>query len=542
VSASQPSASAQEARRKRLTLVACILGSAVVFLDGTVVNVALPAIRTDLDAGLAAQQWVVEAYLLTLGALLLVGGSLADLFGLRRVYALGLVTFGLASLLCALAPSAGALAVLRGVQGVAGALLVPSTLAIITATFDERERGRAIGTWTAWAGAATVIGPLLGGTLIDVASWRWIFAINVVPLAVTLALLRQLGTGSERRRPGARVDVVGAVLCALGLAGPVFALIHQPAAGWSAPSVLVPLVVGGALLVAFVAWERRAPAPMLPLGLFAQRNFAVGNVATLTIYAGLGAATFFLPLFLQQVAGYDAVQAGLALMPVTVLMFVLSARAGALADRFGPRTFMGVGPLIAGAGVALLARLDAGASYMTELLPGVALFGLGLVLTVAPLTATVLGAVDERFAGVASGANNAIARVAGLLAIAVIGAIVAAQFGARLDERLAGRPLAPASRAAVAQARTRPLVVDAGAAAPRDRATVAAALEAASVSAFRLGTGVAAVLVLCGGVVSLIGIRNPRRAVAAADCPGGAILGASRDLARTPEPEPVAAQ
>ena len=498
-----------DARTKRLTLIACILGSAVVFVDGTVVNVALPAIRDDLDTGLAAQQWIVEAYLLTLGALLLVGGSLGDVLGRRRVFALGLIGFGVTSVLCALAPTAELLVAARALQGVAGALLVPSSLAIITATFPAEERGAAIGSWTAWAGIAMVIGPLGGGLLVDNASWRWIFAINVPFVLATLALVRAAVPESVDEESTHRIDYLGALLIALGLAGPVFALIEQPRYGFGDPVVYLPALIGAALLVAFVLHERRSDHPMLPLGIFRSRNFAVGNVATLLVYGGLSAATFFVAIYLQQVAGYTAVAAGVTLMPITVIMFVLSRRFGALSDRIGPRALMGAGPLLGGLGLIWMGRISTDVDYVRDLLPAVLLFGLGLSMTVAPLTNTVLGAVPQHNAGVASGANNAISRVAGLLAIAAVGAVVAAQFGSALDERLATAELSPAQRAAVREVKERPL----SGGAP-GRAELDAPVEAASVHAFRWGMGVGGVLMMLGGVISLVGIVNPRRAAA----------------------------
>jgi EmrB/QacA subfamily drug resistance transporter len=521
-------------RQKRLTLIACISGSAIVFIDATVVNVALPAIRRDLNAGLAAQQWIVEAYLVTLGSLILIGGSLSDLFGRRRVFALGTALFGTTSLLCAIAPSPGLLIAARAMQGVAGALLVPSTLATIVATFPESERGGAIGTWTAWSGVTTVVGPLAGGALIQVASWRWVFALNLLPVAVTLFLIATaVPARLDERFEHVRVDVLGAFLCALGLAGPVFALIEQPRYGWSDPVVLVPLFAGLAIFAAFLERERRISAPMLPLSLFRRRNFAVSNLATLTMYAGLGAAIFFLALFLQETAGYTPLEAGLALLPLTALMFLLSRRFGALADQLGPHLFLSVGPLVAGAGLLLLAILvDEKASYLTQVLPGLVLFGLGLSMTVAPLTATVLGDADERHAGIASGVNNAVARVAGLFAIAALGAVVSAQFSASADAHLSDKHLTPAARTAVADAKDRPLTTStAKSVHGRQRAQLEKAFADASVSAFRLGIAIAAALVVLGGVVSAFGIQNPRRRVAAAECPGGALCGASEELA-----------
>jgi EmrB/QacA subfamily drug resistance transporter len=491
---------------KRYTLIAAILGSGIVFLDGTVVNVALPAIREDLDTGLAAQQWIVEAYLLTLGALLLVGGSLGDLLGRRRVFAAGLVGFGVTSALCAIAPSAELLIAARAIQGIAGALLVPSSLALITATFPGVERGAAIGSWTAWTGMAMVVGPLGGGALIEFVSWRWIFAINVPLVLATLWLVRAGVRESVDEDAPKRIDYLGAALVSLGLGGPVFALIEQPLYGFSDPLVWVPLVVGLALLPVFLWHEARTDHPMLSLGLFRSRNFAVGNVATLLIYGGLGAATFFVTIFLQQVSGYSPIAAGLSLMPITLVMWLLSRRFGALSEKIGPRLLMGVGPIVAGAGLIWMGRLGTDVDYVTDLLPGVLVFGFGLAMTVAPLTNTVLGAVPQHNAGVASGVNNQVARVASLLAIAAVGAIVAAQFGSALDDELAGEQLDGGARAAVDEVKDRPLSggID-------GRPELDSAVEDASVSAYRAGLGVGGALVIVGGVMSLIGIVNPRR-------------------------------
>jgi len=390
-----------------------------------VVNVALPAIQRDLGGGLALQQWVVDAYLLTLGSLLLVGGSLGDLFGARRLFLIGIISFGLTSVLCAAAPDGTLLILGRGLQGVTGAILTPAGLAVIAATFSGEERGAAIGSWTAWTGIAFVIGPLVGGWLVTHASWRWVFIINV-PFAIATAALVAYAVPKQAPNPDrARVDFVGAGLCVLGLGGPVFALIEEPRRGWGDPLILISFFGGLAILATFLWWENRTEQPMLPLRLFSKRNFSFANIETLTVYAGLSTLTFFLVLFLQQLAGYSALKSGLALIPITVVMFALSPRVGRLSMRFGPRLFMGVGPLIAAASLLGLVRLKPGFSYWFELLPPLVVFSVGLSMIVAPLTATVLADAGERDAGIASGVNNAVARVAGLLGIAVVGALVA---------------------------------------------------------------------------------------------------------------------
>lgn len=394
-------------------------------MDGSVVNVALPAIQDDLGGGLTLQQWVVDAYLLTLGSFLLLGGSLGDIFGPRRVFMLGIAAFGLTSVLCAIAPTGTALILSRGLQGMAGAILTPAGLAVITTTFRGEERGAAIGSWTAWTGVAFVIGPLLGGWLITHGSWRWVFLINVPIAIATLALVAYAVPPRDAGNERARVDVVGGVLCVLGLGGPVFALIEEPRRGWSDPLILVTFFGGLALLAVFVWWERRVPQPMLPLRLFDKRNFTFANLETLTIYAALSTLTFFLVLFLQQLAGYSPLKSGLTLVPITIVMFLLSPRVGRLSMRHGPRLFMGVGPLIAAVAQLGFVRLKPGFNYWTELLPPLLLFSVGLSMIVAPLTSTVLADAGERDAGIASGVNNAIARVAGLLGIAVVGAMIA---------------------------------------------------------------------------------------------------------------------
>jgi EmrB/QacA subfamily drug resistance transporter len=519
---------------QRVTLLAAISGSAVVAVDATVVNVALPSITDDLGGGLAGQQWVVNAYLLTLGSLILVGGSLGDLYGEKRVFRLGVAGFGAVSLLCALAPSIEVLVAGRALQGAFGALLTPGSLALIVAAFPTDQRGAAIGSWTAWGGIAFVIGPLVGGQLVDTLDWRAIFAINVPLVLITLGLATRIEVG-EARRPNARVDVVGAALCALGLAGPVLALIEQPMRGWGDPLVAGAGLVGLALLVVFVVYESRASHPMLDLRLFRRRNFAVGNLLTLAMYAGLGVMSFLLVLYLQQVAGWDALEAGFATVPISAVMFLLSRRFGSLADRIGPRLLLGIGPLVAAAGLLWLSRLPSEPSYLADLLPPVLVFAVGLSMTVAPLTAAVLADADEGNAGIASAVNNAIARIAALLATAAIGAVVAAQFSAALDDRLGGLRMDARAGALVGAARDRSLgTVDAPSLPPAERAQLREATADASESAFRLGLGIAAGLVALGGVMALVGIRAQRQPCMAADCAGGQFAGAPLDAAREP--------
>jgi EmrB/QacA subfamily drug resistance transporter len=528
-------ADALSGRQKRLVLLACILGSTAAFLDTSVVNVTLPAIQEDLGGGLLGQQWVANAYLLTLGALLLVGGSMGDIYGRRRMFAVGVVGFGVFSLACALATSVGVLVAARALQGASAALLVPMALAVITATFEKHERGAAIGTWTAWSGIGVAIGPLIGGGLVDVASWRWVFAINLPLVAVTLALVI---AAVPRDQPAAdrRLDLTGGLLCSVALAALTFGLLQQPTEGWDHSSVWVPLAASVALMTCFLAYESRASHPMLPLGLFSRRNFTVGNLETFAMYGGLGLLFFYLVIFLQQVAGYSAIKAGLAMLPVTLLLLLLASRFGRLADRFGPRVFMAAGPLISALGLALLLRLGADVDFLTELLPGLVLFSLGLAMTVAPLTATVLGDVDEVDAGLASGVNNAIARVAGMVGIAIVGVAIAGSFTGELERTLEGTTLSSQARAVVREAETKPLIPPAvEGLRPGERQVVGAAVEEASVKGFRLGMGLATGLVVAAGLLGAAGIRNPLREVASSDCSGGQLAGQPRDAAHRAE-------
>ncbi|HEY4451973.1 MAG TPA: DHA2 family efflux MFS transporter permease subunit [Solirubrobacteraceae bacterium] len=527
-----------EARRKRLTLIATIMGSGIALLDGTVVNVALPTIQRSLGGGLAGQQWVSNAYLLTLGSLILIGGSLGDLFGERRVFALGVTGFGTASLLCAIAPSIGFLIAARALQGVASALLTPASLAVIVRTFPQSERGRAIGSWTAWGTIAGVLGPLLGGELLAIGSWRLIFLINIPFVIACATLIVLVIPRAEPRAPGARrIDVRGAALCAGGLGAFVFALIEQPRLGWS--GVIAPLLGGVVLLGAFLLYESRARDPMLRLELFRNRNFAAGNIETFSMYAGLSILFFFLVLFLQQVGGRTPLESGLTMLPVTVVMFFLSKRFGALADRYGPRLFMGAGPLLAAAGLLLLQRVGAHLEFVSDLLPALLVFSLGLAMTVAPLTAAVLAGVDDSQAGIASGVNNAIARVAGLIGTAAVGAAVAASFASTLDRRLAHVSLGAAGRSAVAQAKRLPLGLPEVHGLPAAQArALSSAAEQASVHSFHLGLAIAAILLAVGGLCGALGIRNPRGTVRGEECPQGQFVGVGAQIGRGTDVQP----
>jgi EmrB/QacA subfamily drug resistance transporter len=411
-----------------LVLVVAILSAIVAFLDGTIVNVALPAITRDLGGGLVTQQWVVDAYLITLGSVILLAGSLSDAFGRKRVLFWGLIGFGVTSLLCAIAPTAVVLIIARGLQGIAGALLVPSSLALITSTFSGAAQAKAIGTWTAWTSAGFLVGPLLGGLLVDHLNWRYVFGINVLPIAVTLVLLARLPADPERRAD-ARVDVIGAILGVIGLGLPVFALIEQDRLGADSPIIISAVVVGVLALAAFLWHESRTSQPMLPLSLFRVRNFWVGNLATVFIYGALSFGTLLVSLFLQQVAGYSATLAGLAMLPVTILSILLSTMIGQLAGKYGPRLFMGGGPIIAGVGFLLMLSITETADYWTTVFPGVVLFGVGLTITVAPLTSAILGAIEPHRAGIASAVNNAVSRVAGLVTVASVTLVV----GSTLD-------------------------------------------------------------------------------------------------------------
>ena len=412
--------------RTRILAVA-VLASFVAFLDGSIVTVALPAIGADLGGGLATQQWTINAYLLTLGALILLAGALSDSFGRLRILRIGITGFGAASLICALAWTPEVLVLARAVQGIAAALLVPSSLALITTAYRDEARARAIGQWTAWTGTAAIIGPLLGGVLVDWASWRWVFAVNVLPVTVTLLLTSGLHDDAGRRRTS--LDLPGALLAVAGLAGPVYALIEQERLGWADPAVVVPLVLGVAALVLFFLREARTPAPMMPLSLFRARNFRYGNLVTAAAYGAISLGSFAVTVFVQEAAGYSAIEAGVISLPLPVAMLLLSTYFGKLSGRYGPRLFMTAGPSICGAGFLLLLTVQPPVDLLTELLPGLLLFGVGLSVMVAPLTAAVLGALRGEEAGIGSAVNNAVSRVAGLVAVALVGTISGGALG-----------------------------------------------------------------------------------------------------------------
>jgi EmrB/QacA subfamily drug resistance transporter len=399
-------------------LAIAVLGSGIVFLDGTVVNVALPRIGEDLGAETSSLQWILNGYMLTLASLILLGGSLGDRYGRRRIFVFGVAWFTVASLLCAIAPTSEALIGARLLQGVGGALLTPGSLAMIEASFQPSDRARAIGSWSGLAGVATAIGPLLGGWLVEAVSWRLIFLINVpIGIFVALAAIRHVPETSDADAPR-RLDGLGAALAAIGLGGVTYALIEGPE-GMSA-AIVAAAVVGILALVSFIAVEHRSPHPMMPLTLFRSRQFTAANLVTFVVYAALSGVFFLLVAFLQIAAGYSPIAAGAASLPVTALMLLFSARAGALAQRIGPRLPLTIGPIVIAAGMAMMAGIDPGGDYVTSVLPAVIVFGIGLTLVVAPVTATVLAAADSRHSGIASGINNAVSRVGGLLAVAIL--------------------------------------------------------------------------------------------------------------------------
>ncbi len=525
------------ASTQQLALISAILASTIAAVDSTAVNVALPAIGRDLGGGFAAQQWVANAYLLTLSALILLAGSLTDRLGERRVFLAGVGGFGIGSALCALSPTIGVLIAARALQGVSGAMLTPSALAIIVAVFPKEERGAAIGKWTAWGGIGILAGPLLGGEIVDVASWRWIFLINV-PIVIVAIVIGRIAVPGPAARAGAEaggqdrvpIDWTGAALAASGLAGISFALIEQPVLGWASPGVSGALAAGLVLFASFIVFESRTRAPMLPLAMFSHRNFSVANAQTFAMYGGIGLLGFFVTIYLQQVAGYSALKSGVTGLVPTAVMFSLSARMGKLADRYGSRWFLVIGPLFVAAGFALMLRYGTSVSIWTDVLPALLVFSFGLALTVAPLTATVLADVSDTDAGIASAVNNAIARTAGLISVAAVGAVVASHHASSLDAKLGNR-LPASSHAAVVQAQRQTFGTIKRSAIPSaDRGFAEEAAASASESAFHLAMGIGSVMLVITGIGGLA-LRTKRRTpVQSGDCSAGQLAGQPRAI------------
>ena len=509
---SAPEAPACPDRDKPWVLAATILGSSMAFIDGSVVSVALPAMQADLAGSVQAVQWIVNSYALMLGALILVGGSAGDRFGRRHVFAVGIAIFTVASIACGLAFDATSLILARAVQGVGGALLVPASLAIISAAFPEEERGRAIGTWAGFSALTTALGPVLGGWLVDVWSWRAIFFINV-PVAM-LTLVIALWRVPESRGPsdGERLDWVGAVVATIGLAALTYGLTAVSDRGGAHLAVVVPIAVSIVLLAAFVRIEGRVAAPMTPLGLFRSATFSGANAMTLLLYFALSGVIFFLPFNLIQIQGYSATAAGAAFLPFTLIMGSLSRLSGTLVDRFGARLPLIIGPVIAAAGLALFALPGIGGSFWLTFFPAMVVLGIGMTVSVAPLTTTVMGAVDQRHAGTASGINNAVSRISGLLAVALLGAVAVMIFGSALEAHLAGLDLPPDVRLAMQEQITRLAEAQPPAAlGSEQQQMVTAAVRESFVTSFRIVSLICAVAALLAALCAALTIQNVRR-------------------------------
>jgi EmrB/QacA subfamily drug resistance transporter len=503
IQSGQKGSPVSEERRKWI-LAATIIGSSMAFIDSTVVNVALPALQASFHATLADVQWVVESYGLFLGALILVGGSLGDLFGRRLIYMLGVAIFALASLACALASNVHQLILMRSVQGMGAALLVPGSLAIISASFDEKIRGQAIGTWSGFTAITSAIGPVLGGWLVEHGSWRWVFFINL-PLAAAVIAISLWHIPESRGASSGRVDWLGALLATLGLGGLVYGFIESVNLGWRAPLVSGSLSMGCACLIFFLFVEARVSSPMVPLTLFASSAFSGANLLTLFLYAAMGIVFFLLPLNLIQVQGYSATGAGAALLPLILLMFTLSRWSGGLVARYGPRPPLVLGPLVVALGFVLIAVLSVGGSYWSRLFPAVVALGLGMAITVAPLTTVVMNSVSQDRVGAASGINNAVARVAGVLAIAVFGIVMVNTFSYRLNHMLLHLSLPPGLLQEIQSLETRlaGLPIPAGIS-PATSAAIRQAIAEAFLFGFRVVTLICAALSVASSAVAWI--------------------------------------
>lgn len=490
----------------------------MVFIDANVVNVALPQIQADLSANVSEVQWVVEAYSLFLASLMLVGGSLGDRFGLKRIFAIGIALFAVASMWCGLAPNATQLILARACEGIGGALLTPGSLAIIRATFSAARRGRAIGLWSGFSAITSALGPLLGGWLVQHVSWRWVFFIDIplalVVLAVLFIPLRDLSTTSaDEDRAAKRLDWPGALLATLGLGGLVFGLVESNTFGLSNLLVLLPIGGGALALLAFIFVELHSKTPMMPLKLFRSPTFSGTNLLTLFLYAALSGTFFFLPFDLIQAQGYSATAAGASLLPFTLLMFALSRWSGGLVNRFGAKLPLIIGPLVAAVGFALFALPGVGGSYWTTFFPAVAVLGLGMTITVAPLTTAVLGAVSDRYAGIASGINNAVSRLAGLLAIAILSIFVVNVFTSNLDSRLASLPIPSSVRQTIlAQSnRLAGVQIPVGVSGSL-RSSIEQVIAASFVSGFRVAMLIGCALALFAALSALLLVEGkPRR-------------------------------